>query len=76
MISLHIRDVNPQTVAALKRMAKAHNRSMQGELREILDKAARRAPPESGRERISLITVRTSKRGTWSREEVYGNSAR
>jgi len=76
MKSIHIRDVAPNTIAALKRLARAHRRSMQGELREILDTAARRAPAEEARTDLKLITVKTGRTATWGREEIYDDSGR
>lgn len=76
MKSVHIRDVAPVTIAALKRLARAHKRSMQGELREILERAARQAPPEEGDEEFRLITVKTGRKSAWNREEIYGESGR
>jgi len=76
MKSIHIRDVSPSTIEALKRLARAHRRSMQGELREILDTAARRAPAEGAGTDLKLVTVKTGQTGTWGREEIYGDSGR
>ena len=41
MANLSIRNVDDKTVAILKRRAKAHNRSLEAELRHILAGAAR-----------------------------------
>ncbi len=41
MANLSIRNVDDKTVAILKRRAKAHNRSLEAELRHILTGAAR-----------------------------------
>ena len=49
---------------------------MQGELREILDTAARRAPAEEARIELKLITVKTGRTATWGREEIYDDSGR
>jgi plasmid stability protein len=76
MKSIHVRDVTPVTIAAIKRLARAHKRSMQGELREILERAARQAPPEEGDKEFRLITVKTERKSTWDREEIYGESGR
>ena len=75
MSSIHIRQVEPATLAALKRLARIHHRSLQGELRAILDRAAQLAPEED-REGIHLVTVRTGQTATWSREEIYGSDGR
>ena len=41
MTSIHIRDVAPETLQALKGLARSHHRSLQGELHTILERAAR-----------------------------------
>lgn len=76
MKSLHIRDVDPNTLAALKRLAKSHRRSLQEELHIILERAARTAPPKQ-LEAISWITVETGRAtSTWSRSEIYDDDGR
>lgn len=76
MKSLHIRNVDPNILAALKRLAKSHHRSLQGELHTILERAARTAPPEQ-LEAISWITVETGRAtSTWSRNEIYDDDGR
>ena len=75
MKSLHIRDVPPDVVSSLKRLARHHHRSMQGELRAILDRAARMAPAENA-EPIRLKTVKTRGTTHWRREEIYGDEER
>ncbi len=75
MKSIHIRAVPPNTLAALKRLARSHHRSLQGELLSILDRAARRAPPEN-EEELPLITVETGATSIWPREELYDNQGR
>ena len=76
MKSVHIRDIEEATLAALKRLAKCHRRSLQGELRAILDRAARTAPPEE-EAGLDLITVETGSRSpTWSRSEIYDDRGR
>ena len=51
MSAIHITQVAPETLQALKRLARSHHRSLQGELRAILERAARMAPPKETRER-------------------------
>lgn len=75
MKSLHIRDVAPQTLEALKRLARQHHRSLQGELHAMLERAARMAPPEQPRE-LNLNTVDTGRTGEFTREDIYGDSGR
>jgi plasmid stability protein len=76
MKSIHIRDVDPRTIERLKRLARSHNRSLQGELRTILANAARMAPPDRAENELELVTVNTGGKSTWSREEIYGTGAR
>ncbi len=59
----------------LRERAKRHGRSLEQELRAILDAAghvtgAARLPP------IRLTTVRTAAGSTWPREEIYGDEGR
>ena len=75
MKSVHIRDVSPATLAALKRLAKSHGRSLQGELQAILDGAARTAPPEE-ETGLDWITVEAGGSPTWSRSEIYDDRGR
>jgi plasmid stability protein len=76
MKSIHIRDVPLATVDALKRLARGNHRSLQGELRDILEKASRRAPVPDRDDDLDLVTVRTGSTSTWRREEMYGDSGR
>ena len=76
MKAIHIRDVEPVTLAGLKRLARSHHRSLQGELHVILEQAARLAPAEAGPPALSLVTVATGKRGSWRREEIYDDQGR
>ena len=76
MSSIHIRDVAPGTVDALKRLARSHHRSLQGELRAILQRAARMAPADEGVRRLNLVTVRVGTATSWRREEIYGPDGR
>lgn len=76
MSSIHIRDVAPDTVDALKRLARSHHRSLQGELRAILQQAARMAPAYEGMRKLNLVTVRVGVSTSWRREEIYGADGR
>jgi len=75
MKSLHIRDVPSGTIEALKRLARRNHRSLQGELRDILEKASRRAPSPNDDD-LDLVTVRTGSSSTLHRGEIYGDSGR
>lgn len=76
MPALHIRDVPEETVAAIKRRAARHGRSVQQELREVLEKAA--AEPVTGRRPrgLSLHTVATGRQGIFDRADFYGDDER
>ena len=76
MSSILVRDVRPETLRALKRLAKSHHRSLQGELHAILDRVARMAPPESEVRSLNLITVRVGQSTSWDRDEIYGSDGR
>jgi plasmid stability protein len=76
MTSVHIRNLEPKTVGALKRLARNHRRSLQGELRAILDRAARMAPAEMAEDDLPLVTVRTGRTTPWGRDDIYGDPGR
>ena len=72
MKSLHIRNIDEPTLERLKRLARNHNRSLQGELRAILIHASRMAPPDYEEDDLKLVTVNTGGGSNWSRDEIYG----
>lgn len=76
MKSIHIRNIDPSTLENLKRLARIHNRSLQGELRAILIRAAGMAPPAHTEDDLRLVTVNTSGTSNWNRDEIYGNHGR
>ena len=71
MKSLHIRNVPEVTIERLKRRAARHHRSLQGELRELLGRAADELAAERVDEEFTLLTVTTAGRQDWSREAMY-----
>jgi plasmid stability protein len=71
MKSIHIRDVDPDVIRRLQRLAKLHHRSMQGELRAILEEASKRAPEVEPDDPIDLVTVDVGSSGRFDREELY-----
>jgi hypothetical protein len=79
MKAIHVRNLPDDVVAALKRRAAHHRRSLQKEVEEILALAARDAPrvtplpPIAGE--LVMADVPASS-GTWSREEIYGDDGR
>ena len=76
MPGIHVRDVPAETLRALSRRARAHHRSLQGEIRAILNDAARAAPPEQGYPPILLKHVEAGSVVPWTREDVYGDQGR
>lgn len=77
MKSIHIRDVDEGTLAALKRLARSHRRSLQAELQVILERAARTAPPEDRSTEPTWLIVNTGRRDArWSRGEIYDDRGR
>lgn len=76
MKSLHIRDVDERVLGRLRRLAQAHHRSVQAEVRSILEDAARFAPDEDADTPLDLVTVETGRSDSWSRTGIYGDNAR
>lgn len=78
MKSLHIRNLEEETLAGLKVRAKRHHRSLQKEVEVLLkDAASMVAHVEPVPLMDRLHTVKTGEtNGTWSREEIYGDDGR
>ena len=76
MSSIHIRGVAQDTLDALKRLARSHDRSLEEELRAILERAARMAPLEPGVPELKLVTVKVGGSSSWNREDIYGEDDR
>jgi antitoxin (DNA-binding transcriptional repressor) of toxin-antitoxin stability system len=70
-----ITDETEGLVRILRDRARRHGRSLEQELRAILD-AAKNAPVSAPLPSIRLATVRTTGSSTWSREEIYGDEGR
>jgi len=68
--------VDDAVIAALKRRARSNNRSLEGELREILRDAAFvvSSGPESGG--LRLRTVHVEHGGSYGRGEIYEDDGR
>ncbi len=75
MKSLHIRNIDEATLSRLRRLAALHHRSLQGEVRSLLEEAARRAPGVEDGAPLSITTVSVGTEGTYRREDIY-NGAR
>ena len=76
MAAVQIRDVSPEVLAALKRRAARHERSLEGELRYILAAIAREEPPAPPLPPIDLKLSEASLSTSWRREEMYGDDGR
>ena len=76
MPAIHVRDVPPEVIAALKRRAAASRRSMQREILDILVAATRDAPVAPPVAPISLVVADAPATGEWAREEMYGDDGR
>lgn len=78
MPAVHVRDLDDAVIAGLKARARQNRRSLQGELKTILEAAAQ--PGGSGgtrrRRRLRLRTVRVGRPAVFSREVIYGDDGR
>ena len=70
-----VMDETEGLVRVLRERARRHGRSLEQELRAILD-VAQNAPGPAQLPPIRLTTVRTAGGLTWSREEIYGDEGR
>jgi Plasmid stability protein len=76
MPAVQIRDLPPEVIAALKRRAARHERSLEGELRYLLAVIAREEPPAPPLPPIDLKLSKASPGTTWRRDEIYGDDGR
>jgi plasmid stability protein len=76
MKSILVRDLHPNTLSALKRLARLHHRSLQGELHSIIEQAIKLMPETQEGQKPDLITARTNSNGSWHRGEIYGDAGR
>jgi antitoxin (DNA-binding transcriptional repressor) of toxin-antitoxin stability system len=70
-----IMDETEGLVRILRERARRHGRSLQQELRAILE-TAENGPEPTLLPPIRLATVRTAGSSTWSRDEIYGDEGR
>ncbi|NBC29912.1 MAG: Arc family DNA-binding protein [Spirochaetes bacterium] len=73
MKSIHIRDVDPEVLRRLQRLAKLHHRSMQGELKAILEDASKRAPELEPEDPLDVVTVDAGSTGRFDRDDLYAD---
>lgn len=76
MPAIHVRNVPEEVLASLRERAARHGRSMQQELLLILKQAAAETPAPAAPEPLRLVTVRTAWKGTFRREDIYGDEGR
>ena len=76
MPAVHVRNVPEEVLDALKRRAEAHHRSLNGEILEILDRAANQTPAGQPPGPLRLTLARTEGAQTWSRQGIYDDDER
>lgn len=74
MKSIHIRDIDPEVLQRLKKLSEMHHRSMQGELKTIINEAVRKVPAEEPAADLDLVTVSTENERPWKREDYYSDA--
>jgi plasmid stability protein len=75
MKTIHICGVSQETLDRLERLAMLHNRSLQEELRAILDLAVELSTRGSS-DPINLHTTNSGRNNQWSRDDLYDDSGR
>lgn len=76
MKAVHIRDVDVLVIRRIGRLAQMHKRSMQAELRVILEEASRKAEAAESDTGDSLVFVSVPGTDSYGRQEIYGHDAR
>jgi len=78
MPAIHIRDVDDAVISALKERAARHHRSLQGEVRTILEAAVQLESRGGRRARrqLQIRTVRVGSRVSYSRDTIYDEDGR
>jgi plasmid stability protein len=77
MLALHIRNVDDAVIAVLKARAARNRRSLQGEVRKLLEAAAAEPPSgRRGRRRLRLRVVSVGRVPSYSRDVIYENDDR
>ena len=70
-----VRNLDNRVIESLRTKAELKGRSLEQELRAILDMAGD-APEPAPLPPIRLATVRTTGNSSWSREEIYDDEGR
>ncbi len=76
MPALHIRNLDDAVIAALKARASRNRRSLQGEVRQLLEAAVDRSSGRRGRRRLRLRVVNVGRVPSYSRDVIYGDGDR
>ena len=76
MPALHVRNVDDAVIDALKERARRNNRSLEGELREILTRAAFSPVSGKGVSKIRIKTVSVASDSMYGREDLYADEGR
>ena len=78
MAAIHVRDVDDAVVDVLKARAARNHRSLQGEIRAILEEAARGSSgtPDGTPRRLGLKTVHVGAPVQYSRDVIYEDDDR
>jgi plasmid stability protein len=78
MPAIHVRDVDDAIVDALKARAARNHRSLQGEIRAILEESVRGTEASARRRkpRLQIKTVRVGAPVRYSRDVVYEDDTR
>jgi plasmid stability protein len=78
MPALHVRELDDVVVEALKERARRNHRSLQGEVRSILEAAAGDidSPETGGGRRLRLRTVSVGRAHRFSRDVLYDDGNR
>jgi plasmid stability protein len=76
MKALHIRDVDALVIQRIGMLARLHRRSMQAELRVILEEAAKRAEAMTDVDDDGLILVSAEPLSRYGRKDIYADDAR
>ena len=76
--AIHVAGQSDALIAALKERARQNHRSLQGEVRSILEAAATDERPTGARtrRRLSLRTVSVGRPANFSRDVIYENADR
>ena len=76
MQALHIRDVDSLVIKRIGQLARLHQRSMQAELRVILEEASRRAEAMEAVADDDLVFVSIPSTVGYGRQDIYADDAR